>query len=185
MMAVLQHGPAILGGLMNRRDVISALSLAPLAHAKTTGVTVWKKFIGKLISGESKDEVTGEVRYPWGTKPVGRLEYDDAGRVFAQLMNPGRRSVGGMANGGAAAAIATASAEDMREMLTGFNAYFGTFDVDEVARTVIHHLQSALIPSWVGTDQRRRYEFSGSNQLIMFNTASQAAYRLVWQPDDK
>ena len=172
---------------MNRRDVISALSLATFAHAKTNGATVRKKFIGvwKLISGESKDEVTGEVRYPWGTKPVGRLAYDDAGRVFAQLMNPGRRSIGGMANRGAAAAIETASAEDMREMLTGFNAYFGTFDVDEPDRTVIHHLQSALIPSWVGSDQRRKYEFSGSNQLIMLNTASQASYRLVWQREDK
>src|SRR5712691_7411841 len=172
---------------MNRRDVISELSLAPLAHAKTNGASVRKKFIGvwKLSSGEAKDDVTGEVRYPWGTKPVGRLEYDDAGRVFAQLMNPGRRSVGGMANRGAAAAIATASADDMREMLTGFNAYFGTFDVDEPARTVIHHLQSALIPSWVGTDQRRRYEFPRGDQLIMFNTASQAAYRLVWQREGK
>jgi Lipocalin-like domain len=175
------------GGSMNRRDVISALSLVPFASAKTNGTSVRKKFIGvwKLISGESKDEGTGEVRYPWGKNPVGRLTYDDAGRVFAQLMNPGRRSVGGMANRGAAAAIATASAEDMREMLTGFNAYFGTFDVDEPSRTVTHHLQSALIPSWVGTDQRRKYEFSGSNRLIMFNTASNASYRLVWHRDDK
>ena len=172
---------------MNRRDIISAISLAPFARAQTNRDGGRKKFIGswKLISGESRDEVTGEVRYPWGAKPVGRLAYDDAGRVFAQLMNPARRSVGGMANRGAAAAIETASAEDMREMLTGFNAYFGTFDVDEPARTVIHHLQSALIPSWVGTDQRRKYEFSGSDQLIMFNTAGNAAYRLVWQREDK
>jgi hypothetical protein len=38
-----------------------------------------------------------------------------------------------------------------------------------------------LIPSWVGSDQRRKYEFSGNNQLIMLNIASQASYRLVWQ----
>jgi hypothetical protein len=101
--------------------------------------------------------------------------------MFAQLMNPGRRPVGGSANRGAAAVIATASAEDMREMLTGFNAYFGTFDVDEPSRTVIHHIQSALIPTWVGTDQRRQYEFSGRGELVMMNTAGQAAYRLVWQ----
>jgi hypothetical protein len=95
-------------------------------------------------------------------------------------MNPGRRSVGGISNRGAAAAIAAASADDMREMLTGFNAYFGTFDIDEPSRTVIHHVQSALIPSWVGNDQRRKYEFSGRDQLIILNTASQADYRLVW-----
>lgn len=168
---------------MNRRAVISALSLFPAARAATRTAAERKRFIGvwKLISGESKDEVTGEILYPWGRNPVGRLSYDEAGRVFAQLMNPGRRSVGGVANRGAAAAIAAASTDDMREMLTGFNAYFGTFEVDEPNRTVIHHLQSALIPSWVGSDQRRKYEFLGRDQLILLNSASQAAYRLVWQ----
>jgi hypothetical protein len=168
---------------MNRRTIISALSLAPFARAGKSTAAERKKFIGvwKLLSGESKDQVTGEVRYPWGKNPVGRLSYDGLGGVFAQLMNPGRRFVGGMADRGAAAAIAGASVDDMREMLTGFNAYFGTFEVDEPSRTVIHHLQSALIPSWVGTAQRRKYEFSGLDQLILLNIASEAAYRLVWQ----
>jgi Lipocalin-like domain len=133
------------------------------------------------VASLARDELTRAIRYPWGKNPVGRLSYDDAGRMFAQLMNPGRRSVGGMSNRGAAAAIADASADDMREMLNGFNAYFGTYDVDESSRTVIHHLQSALIPSWVGSDQRRKYEFSGRDQLIILNTANHAAYRLVWQ----
>jgi hypothetical protein len=141
-----------------------------------------RKLIGvwKLISGVSRDRITGEVRYPWGEHPVGRLSYDEAGHVFAQLMNPNRASVGGMSDRGAAAAIGSASAADMREMLTGFNSYFGTFDVDVPSRTVIHHLQSALIPSWVGTDQRRQYEFSGRDELIILNTAGGADYRLVW-----
>jgi hypothetical protein len=167
---------------MKRRTVISALSLARLAVAGATAAAERKKFIGtwKLVSGVSKDEVTGEVRYPWGRKPVGRLSYEETGRMFAQLMNPGRRPVGGLSDRGAAAAIATASADDMREILTGFNAYFGTFDVDESSRTVIHHLQSALIPSWVGTDQRRKYEFPGPDELVILNTVSQATYRLVW-----
>ena len=168
---------------MNRRTVVSALSLAPFAHAASRSGAERKKFIGvwKLVSGVAKHEVTGAVRYPWGKNPVGRLSYDEAGRVYAQLMNPDRRSVGGAANRGSASAIESVSTEDMREMLTGFNAYFGTFDIDEPSKTVIHHLQSALIPSWVGSDQRRQYEFSGRDELIILNTASQEAYRLVWQ----
>ena len=105
--------------------------------------------------------------------------------MFVQLMNPGRTSVGGISNRGAAAAIASSSAEDMRAILTGFNAYFGTFDVDQASGTVIHHLQSALIPSWVGSDQRRRYEFSAAGELIILNTASGADYKLVWKRDDQ
>jgi hypothetical protein len=171
---------------MNRRAAITALSLASLLRAASEAAER-KKFIGmwKLTSGESKDQATGVVSYPWGKTPFGRLLYDEAGRVFVQLMNPGRRSVGGVSNRGAAAAIASSSADDMREMLTGFNAYFGTFDVDLAAGTVIHHLQSALIPSWVGTDQRRKYEFSSAGELIILNTASGADYRLVWKRDGK
>src|SRR5260221_2938527 len=171
---------------MNRRTVVSALSLAPFVHAATRSGAERKKFIGvwKLVSGVAKHEVTGAMRYPWGKNPVGRVSYDESGRVFAQLMNPGRRSIGGAANRGAASAIGTASAEEMREMLTGFNAYFGTFDIDEPSKTVMHHLQSALIPSWVGTDQRRQYEFSGKDELIILNIASQEAYRLVSQSSE-
>ena len=171
---------------MNRRTAVSALSLAPFALGATTSAAERKKFIGvwKLVSGVARHEVTGAIRYPWGKTPVGRLSYDEAGRVFAQLMNPDRRSVGGAANRGAASAIGAASAEDMREMLTGFNAYFGTYDIDEPSKTVTHHLQSALIPSWVGTHQRRKYEFSGKDELIILNTASQEAYRLVWQREE-
>src|SRR6266849_403234 len=170
---------------MNRRAVITALSLAPLAHAATSTAAERKKFIGmwKLIYGESKDQATGVVSYPWGKTPFGRLLYDEAGRVFVQLMNPSRRSVGGVSNRGAAAAIASSSADDMREMLTGFNAYFGTFDVAPAAGTVIHHLQSALIPSWVGTDQRRRYEFSAAGELLRWNTASGADDKWVGEGD--
>ena len=172
---------------MNRRAVISGLALAPFAHADARSAAERKKFIGmwKLIAGESKDQITEAVSHPWGRTPFGRLLYDDAGRVFVQLMNPGRRTVGGVSNRGAAAAIASSSADDLREMLTGFNAYFGTFDIDQAAGTVIHHLESALIPSWVGTDQRRRYEFSAAGELILLNTASGADYRLVWQRDDR
>src|SRR5205807_8719530 len=96
---------------MNRRAVISALSLAPFACAGTRSGTERKKFIGvwKLVSGVAKHEVTGVVRYPWGERPVGRLSYDETGRVYAQLMNPGRRSVGGAADRGSASAIGSAS----------------------------------------------------------------------------
>ena len=81
---------------MNRRAAITALSLAPLLHPASSAA-VRKRFIGmwKLTSGKSTDQATGVVSYPWGRTPFGRLLYDDAGRVFVQLMNPGRRTVGG------------------------------------------------------------------------------------------
>lgn len=171
---------------MNRRKVVAVLSLASLAAAQTKKSATRNKFVGvwKLISVESKDKVTGEVRYPYGANPVGRITYDTAGRMSAQLMNPGRRAVGGSPTRSTAAAIREASPEDMRDILTGFASYFGTFDIDEFSRIVIHHVQAHLIPSWVGTDLRRTYEFSSDNQLILTAATDQGTSRLVWQRDD-
>jgi hypothetical protein len=173
--------------LMNRRKAVAVLSLASLASAQTKNSAIRNKFVGvwKLVSCESKDKINGEVRYPYGTQPIGRLTYDTAGRMSAQLMDPGRRAVGGSSTLGAAAAIRTASPDDMRDILTGFASYFGTFDIDESSRTVIHHVQAHLIPSWVGTDLRRTYEFSRGNQLILTAAFDQGVNRLVWQRDDK
>src|SRR5262245_46157623 len=168
---------------MNRRVAISALSLAPLAAAQTKRSPARLKFLGvwRLVSCESRDKSDGEVRYPYGTNPIGRITYDEAGRMSAQLMRAGRRLVGGSPRDGSAAAIRTASAEDLREILTGFNSYFGTFDVDEAAGIVIHHVQACLIPSWVGSDLQRTYEFTGADQMTLTASGDQVVTRLLWR----
>jgi hypothetical protein len=55
--------------------------------------------------------------------------------------------------------------------------------IDEPSQTVIHHVQAHLIPSRVGTDLRRTYEFSGSTQLILTAVSDQGTTRLVWHRD--
>jgi len=133
------------------------------------------------VSYESKNKTTGDVGHPYSTHPVGRITYDAAGRMSAILMNPDRERVGGSSSGGSIAATRLASAEDMRAMLSGFIAYFGTFDVDESAKTVIHHVEACLIPSWVGTDLRRAYEFEGNDQLTLSADLAQIVARIVWK----
>lgn len=117
----------------------------PSGRAKFAGVY-------KLVSYERK-AANGEVTQVYGPNPVGRITYDNAGRMSAFLMRPGRTT------------------QD------GFTAYMGTFDVDE--KTVIHHVEAALNPSWPGTDLRRSYEFSG-NRLIL-TVAGPNALTLVWE----
>ena len=43
----------------------------------------------------------------------------------------------------------------------GFLAYFGTYTVDEKAGVVVHHVEGASFPNWIGTDQRREFTLSG------------------------
>jgi Lipocalin-like domain len=167
---------------MNRRKAIAALSFASLVSAQS----VRKQIVGvwKLVGYDWKDKATGEARHPYGEHPVGRITYDAAGRMSAQLMRPGRKTLGGPSTLGAVSAVAAASDQDLREMVSGYVAYFGTFDIDEAARTVIHHVEGALIPSWVGTDLRRAYEFT-ADRLILTATLDQAVIRLTWQRDGK
>ena len=68
---------------------------------------------------------------------------------------------------------------------TGFNAYFGTYEVDLAAGLVIHHVQGSLIPNWEGLPQRRRFTLTG-DKLILEPPEIQAAgqkrtRRLTWQ----
>ena len=172
---------------MTRRKAVAAISLTSVAAAQTSKSAIRDKFVGvwKLVSYQSTDKASGKVSYPYGARPVGRITYDAAGRMSAQLMNPERKRTGGPPTRSRAASLRDLSADDMREMLTGYNAYFGTFEVDEAARTVIHHVEGSLFPSWVGSDQRRSYEFSGSGRLTLTAAFDQSMSRLLWERDGK
>lgn len=91
----------------------------------------------------------------FGEKVIGRITYDKAGRMSGQMMRLGRHPT--LPPEGALLR-ATPARKRIREVVSGFIAYFGTFDVDEPAQTVSHHIQACLIPSWVGTDQSARID---------------------------
>jgi hypothetical protein len=100
----------------------------------------------------------GKIQYHFGRSPVGRIEYDKAGRMFALLMRPGRQS-----SADPGMELDNASEDELRNAATGFVAYFGTYGVDEATHTVIHHVQASLFPSWVGTDLKRNFQFEGGS----------------------
>lgn len=81
-------------------------------------------------------------------------------------MNPARRPVGGSPTRPTTVATREASPEDLREILAGFVGYYGTFEIDEPAHTVIHRVQVHLIPRWVGAEMRRAYDFPSGNRLV-------------------
>lgn len=159
---------------MNRRQAIGAIGLATAMQAAPTSrdsfVGVWK-----LISCERKS-ADGHIDFPYGEKPVGRITYDKAGRMSAQLMRPGRHST---VAPGVSLTAGNASGEEIREAVDGFIAYFGTFDVDGSTQTVIHHVQACLVPSWVGTDLKRSYRFK-ANRLLLTAVAT-SVLELTWE----
>ena len=162
-----------------KRPLLFPLLAVLLASAQTPKQFSRRKpadeFVGawKLVSFERRTPA-GELTYPMGDRPVGRLTYDAFGRMSAQLMQPDRPKF--KAND----AARTGTAEEKVAAYNGYTAYYGTFTVNEADHMVVHHVEASLYPNWVGSDQRRAYEFSG-DQLILRVSNAAGESRLVWE----
>jgi hypothetical protein len=70
--------------------------------------------------------------------------------------------------------VSLASEVELRQIADGYVGYYGRFTLD--GKTLIHHIEACTLPAWVGTDQKRQYEFIGSHLALTFG-----ASRLVWE----
>lgn len=128
------------------------------------------KGVWELVSFD-QNESDGNVSHPYGDMPVGRLTFDEAGRTSVFVMKPGR-----VASVNTTAGIATASAEDLRQIADGFMAYYGSFQVDDSTKTLITKVEACTIPAWTGSEQKRAYELS-NGMLTLITPAT----KLVWK----
>ena len=94
---------------------------------------------------------SGDVFYPYGENIFGRLIYTTEGLMTVLLMNPDRPRF-------ASDDPLAGTPEEIEAAYRGFDAYCGSFTVDENRATVTHHLQASKFPNWIGTDQVRSFE---------------------------
>jgi hypothetical protein len=94
------------------------------------------------------DNDEGKADHPLGTSPQGTILYTPDGYMSAQLARPGPY-------------------EDDQKPDAYAIAYSGPFDVDEQTRTVAHHVQVSVIPSWLGTTQIRQVQFRDPGTLVL------------------
>jgi hypothetical protein len=103
----------------------------------------------------------------------GRIMYDAAGNMSAQLMRVGRKP------------LSTPSTEPERAAAySGYVAYFGRYTLDPATSKVTHHVEGSTNPNWVKTDLVRYYEFkSDGDQLLLSikNSEGRATGTLTWQ----
>lgn len=117
------------------------------------------------------------------TTPKGLLIYDRTGHVAAQLSRQGRtvEMIGEECN----EAAKIRGTNDTAQTVLGYDAYFGTFTVNEKEGFVVHHLESALFPGDVGKDIKRNFTISGDTLTIKFNTTTAdgkpVTRTLVWE----
>src|SRR3990167_5303780 len=97
---------------------------------------------GKPVSSEER-AASGKPVTPldYGPNPVGILMYDDTGHMSVHAMRRGRPRLG-------SDDIHRATPEQAKAAFVGYNGYFGTYEVDQRAGVVIHHVEGSLIPDW-------------------------------------
>src|SRR5579864_3414615 len=137
--------------------------------------SVTQQFIGvwKLVSYELRAP-SGALSYPLGNDPVGRITYDAEGRMSAQLM---RRNPPNFSNDDRR----KATTEEMVAAWRGYVGYFGTYTVDEKAGTVIHHVEAAWFPNFVGTEQVRHFKLQSDRLTLESDQAGGGRATLVWR----
>jgi hypothetical protein len=62
----------------------------------------------------------------------------------------------------------------------GYEAYYGSYEVNEQAHTVTHHVQGSLVRALVGKDLTRVYSFS-DGQLILKSSRPDEHWTIAWE----
>lgn len=62
----------------------------------------------------------------------------------------------------------------------GYEASFGTYEIDKRAHTFTYHVEGALVRTLIGKTLPRSFEFSGT-QLIVKSTSPDEHWRVTWE----
>ncbi|HEY7911669.1 MAG TPA: lipocalin-like domain-containing protein [Blastocatellia bacterium] len=118
------------------------------------------KFVGtwRLVSFEERLP-DGGVSHPYGEEPAGLLTYDATGHMSVQVMRRDRPRL-------SSEKITDAGADELRQAVEGFTAFFGAYEVDEERGVVLHRVEGHLLPNSVGKELSRRFEFTGDRLLL-------------------
>ena len=102
----------------------------------------------------------------------GRIMYDAAGQMAAQLTHADRPALPASPSDGLRAAA-----------YAGYVAYYDAYDIDAATSKVTHHVEGSTNPNWPKTDLVRYFEFAdGGNtlKLSIRNAAGRITGTLTW-----
>lgn len=160
---------------------ITCISIILLSSATSINVAYSEKkqivtdqFVGtwELLSVERKNaQGTWSPSVGQLTNSVGVLMYDEFGRMSVHIMNLDRNVTANRSS--------ELTEDELRNLLRGYVAYFGDYEINEAESYVVHHRRGHLYPNQVGVDAKRFFEFS-EGKLIL-TVAPSRNFRLIWQ----
>lgn len=116
-----------------------------------------QSLVGNWVLVEWTASVDRTVVRPFGGTVDGHLTYTADGRMWAALQRRDRPPLG-------TGTLAAASAEGRAAAAAGYLSYGGRYTVD--GDRVVHHVDTALFPDWVGEEQVRLVEWDGDDLIL-------------------
>src|ERR1700754_472657 len=146
----------IVAGLLALALSAGAAVAQPAKSLKDEIVGTWNFVVAEVTAPD------GKKSFPFGETPKGILIFTADGR-FAQIHVAG--DVPKIASNNRLTGTPEEYAEIMRRSLS----VFGTYTVDEAARTVTYNIVSASFPNWQGETQTRAIDKLTSDEFVNTN----------------
>ena len=168
---------------MRTLAIVMSLCVGGLAigvTAQPAATDVQKQFIGhwRLLKFENFDE-NGVARL--ADYDGGRILYDAAGNMSAQLMRANRKPLTQQSAGGKPSPALDA---ERAFAYATYTAYYCKYTIEPTNGKVTHHVEGSVNPNWVKTDLVRYYEFAeDGNQLLLSikNAEGRTTGTLTWE----
>jgi Lipocalin-like domain len=110
----------------------------------------------------------GTKLLPFGPNPRGVSVFTEDGH-FTQI-----QVADGIASFASKSRV-TGTAEENKSVVQGSLALFGTYTVDETAKTIIYKVESSTFPNWVGQEQTRPIDSLTNDELKHSNAGASIA----------
>jgi hypothetical protein len=130
----------------------------------------------------------GSATYWMGRRPTGAIVYLASGHMSVQFMRDPRPMLPEAALDAARLAgarpFAGLSADQARDLLDGYYAYFGRYQLNPAGDSVAHYVETSLRPAEVGAVYRRQVRVEGDRLYISLHATEDGVPRhrvLTWQ----
>jgi hypothetical protein len=153
---------------------MKAIRYGMLAIVVAFGAASWAQSIQKKDTRSVEERLIGAWRLARieasesdgnAPQPKGMLIYTRDGHMSVQLMYP--RSASTLSN---------------EYVKNGYEASFGSYDVDEATHTVTHHVQGSVTRDLlVGKDLPRLYQFTEDGHLIIKSSRPDEHWSVTWE----
>jgi quercetin dioxygenase-like cupin family protein len=131
----------------------------------------------------------GSVAYWMGRHPTGAIVYSPSGHMSVQFMRDPRPMLAAPSEADAARLagaqpFAGLPAGQLRDLLDGYYAYFGRYQLNPAGDSISHYVETSLRPTEVGVTYRRKVRLEGDRLFISLHAAENGVPRhrvLTWQ----